>query len=45
MKIEPQKGPGEVINATAVDKARNSAGFAPADFKSAVVVWKKMPGG
>jgi len=45
MKIETIKGPGEFIDATAADKARNFAGFASVDFKSAGVVLKKMPGG
>jgi hypothetical protein len=45
MKIAAKKGPGEFINVTAVDKVRSSAGSASADFRSAAVVWKKMPGG
>jgi hypothetical protein len=44
MKIGTKNGPGEFINATAVDKVRNSAGSASADFKSAAVALKKMPG-
>jgi len=45
MKIEKPKGPGELLKATAVGQAKNSAGFALADFNSAGLVFKKMPGG
>jgi len=44
VNIEKAKGPEELLNAIAADKAKSSAGFVPVVFKFANVVFLKMPG-